>query len=79
MCDMCKKHEIKKYERHLKTHKHEHFSGEIRKIHFSLFHISLCPKAYEKHLRSDKQLVGTGQKIRSDKCQIVYDRNHLHN
>ena len=50
--------------------------GEIITISLALILV------YEKHFQSDIQLVQKGQKLRFDKCQIIYliyDRNQQDN
>ena len=38
--------------------------------------MTLFPKAYEKHLQTDKNMVRTSKKVACDNCRIFCDRNH---
>ena len=66
------------YQKRLKSQKHSYSLGQMSKIHCSLCNIFVFRKGFDKLLQSDKHLDKTGQKIRCDKCQIFYDRNHQH-
>ena len=78
MCDVCQNHVWEKsYRQHVNSGKLL-CTGQIRKINCSLCSCIFLSRAYEKHLRSEKQLVKTGHKIWCDKCQTMCNRIHRH-
>ena len=76
ICDVCNgKVREKSYQQQLKSPKQFHNLGQIGKVIVAYVTLLFSPKQ-EKHFQSDKHLDKTGQKIRCDESQIIYDRNH---
>ena len=76
---MYRKYRRRKYQKTLKSQKHKYNSREISKSQCSFCYNTIFHKAYENFLKSDKQSVETGQKIRYAKRQQNYDRKQHYN